>query len=369
MRAPKYPRHGALRAELNRRVDSYFDDRRLGRTGGARFISKALIMVAWFCLSYVALMWWAQAWWAVGLLAISMGLAHAGIGFSVMHDGGHGAASSSRWVSKLAALSLDCIGGSSTLWAFKHNVVHHQYPNVDGVDHDIVVQPWLRLTDTQVRHRFHRAQHLYFPLAYTFLTAKWLLHDDFRTLLRRRLGDIPTPRLSRWAVAQILLFKVFTVFWALVLPVYLHGFWWGIGVFVTWAAVSGLALATVFQLAHSVESTEGTATPPAGERLPRTWAEQQLASTTNFAPDNWLLSWYVGGLNFQVEHHLFPRVSHVHYKALAPIVRQVCDEHGVEYRSQKTFRAAIGNHARYLRALGAAPAPLVAPAVAGAELG
>ena len=356
IRAPKYPRHGGTRDELNARVNAYFSDNNLSKTGGWRLLVKALVIASWACASYVALLVWAEPWWLVGLLAASFGLAHAGIGFSIMHDGGHGASSRRHWATRLAAYSLDMIGGSSHLWAFKHNVIHHQYPNIDGVDHDVVVQPWLRLTDTQKRRKFHRAQYIYFPLAYTFLSAKWMLHDDFRTLIRRRLGDVPIPPMKRRKVVEILAFKVFALGWALALPIALHGFAWTAAVFVTWAAVSGLALATVFQLAHSVETTELTSMPAEGERLPRPWAEQQLATTMNFAANNKLLSWYVGGLNFQVEHHLFPRISHIHYPKIAPIVRQVCAERVLPYHSKPSFVAALLDHAGYLRAMGREPA-------------
>ena len=355
-RAPKYPSHGLLREELNRRVDAYFVDNQLAKTGGWRFLFKALTFLAWFLLSYVALMFWAQSWWLVGLCAISLGLAQAGIGFSVMHDGGHGAAFKQRWASRLAAYSLDFIGGSSELWVFKHNVLHHQYPNVDGIDHDIIVEPWLRLTPSQKHHGFHRAQHLYFPLAYAALAMKWLLHDDFRTLIKRRLGSMKTPPIRRGKIAEILAWKLFAMGWALALPIALHGVVWTLVVFVLWAAVSGITLASVFQLAHSVESTEITPLPPDGERLGRTWAQQQLASTMNFAPNNPIVTWYVGGLNFQIEHHLFPRISHVHYPAIAPIVREVCAELDVPYHTRDTVWQAMRSHTRHLRALGRAQA-------------
>ena len=352
LRPPKYPRHGELREVLNESVEAYFVDNQLSKTGGWRFLRKSLLLAAWFALSYVAMLFWAEAWWLVGLCAVSLGLAHAGIGFSIMHDGGHGAVSRYRWANKLAAASLDFIGGSSRLWAFKHNVIHHQYPNVDGVDHDIIVEPWLRLTETQTRRRMHRGQFVYFPLAYAFLTAKWLLHDDFRTLMTNRLGAIQRPPIRRRQIAAIIGWKLWALGWIFALPIAVHGVAWTAAVFVVWAAVSGIALATVFQLAHAVDQTEIAALPEEGARLERTWAEQQLASTVDFAHGNPIVTWYVGGLNYQIEHHLFPRISHVHYPAIAPIVREVCAELGVPYRVNPSMWAALKSHVRHLRVLG-----------------
>lgn len=353
-RPPKYPRHGDLREALNQRVEAYFAENQLSPTGGRRLLGKSLIILTWLIASYLGMVFWADAWWAIGLCAVSFGLAQAGVGFAIMHDGGHGAASRRPWVSKLAALSLDFVGGSSHLWAFKHNVIHHQYPNVDGVDHDIVVQPWLRLTESQRRRPMHRGQHIYFPLAYAFLSAKWLLHDDFRTLLHNRLGTLQRPPLRWTHIASIVGWKLWAFGWAFVVPIAVHGVAWTAAVFVVWAAVSGIALATVFQLAHAVDETEIEPTPAPGERLSRPWAEQQLASTMDFAHGNALVTWYVGGLNYQIEHHLFPKISHVHYPAIAPIVRQVCAEHGVPYRVRPSMWSALKSHTRHLRLLGQA---------------
>ncbi len=352
---PKYPKHGPLRDELIRRVDAYFSDNNLSKSGGWRLLLKGLTILAWFCLSYIAMVFWAEPFWLVALCAISFGLAQAGIGFSVMHDGGHGASSKKPWVNWLAAHGLDFIGGSSKLWNFKHNIIHHQFPNIDGVDSDIIVEPWLRLAATQKRRKIHRAQHIYFPLAYAFLAAKWLFHDDFATLIKRRMGRLRTPPIRWTKVVEILTWKVFVVGWSLVLPIAMHGVGWTLAVLAIWAGVCGIAMAIVFQCAHAVDGTAMTALPAKGERLERTWAEQQLASTMDFAPNNRIVTWYVGGLNFQVEHHLFPKISHVHYPAIAPIVRKVCAEFDVPYHVRPSARAAVGGHLRHLWTLGRRP--------------
>jgi len=369
IRPPKYPKHGALRAELNKRVDGYFRDNGLEKSGGWRLLVKALVIVTWFVASYVAAVFWAPAFWIVALLAVSMGLAQAGIGFSIMHDGGHGASSKWPWVNRVAAHALDTIGGSSKLWAFKHNIIHHQYPNVDGVDHDIIVEPWLRLTPTQKRRWFHRGQHLYFPLAYAFVSAKWLLHDDFATLIKRRLGEVAIPPVRKRTMASILSWKLFAIGWALVLPIALNGVVWTLGFYAIFSAVCGITLATVFQLAHMVEDTETTELPAPDARIPRTWALQQLATTMDFAPTNRFITWYVGGLNFQVEHHLFPRISHIHYPAIAPIVQDVCAEFDAPYHVKDSFFGAVESHRGHLRALGKVSHPerLVSPVLASAD--
>jgi linoleoyl-CoA desaturase len=349
---PKYPKHGPMRAALNRQVAAYFEGRNGSRSGGVQLLFKALIMLAWFWASYFAMLLWAGPWWQVLPCAVSLGLAVAGIGFSVMHDGGHGASSRRPWLNRLAARAADMVGASSHVWAFKHNVIHHQYPNVDGVDDDLEAGVWLRLAESQPHRRFHRWQHVYFPLAYAFLMAKWLLFDDFRALLTWRLGSIPVPKLKPAQVVETLAWKAFALGWALVLPIAVHGPAWALATFAIWTSVAGVVLSMVFQLAHCVEEAEITPLPPEGARISRSWAQQQLATTADFAPRNRLLTWYLGGLNFQIEHHLFPRISHVHYPKIAPIVQAVSAEFGEPYHVQPTLFAAIASHTSHLRQLG-----------------
>jgi linoleoyl-CoA desaturase len=142
------------------------------------------------------------------------------------------------------------------------------------------------------------------------------------------------------------------VTWALVVPVLVFRSIWVAPLFLLYAFTLGVVMSTVFQLAHAVPDAEFHAARPGDQRMPTGFAEHQVRATVDFAPSNRLLGWYVGGLNFQIEHHLFPDVCHVHYPALAPIVEATCRAHGIPYRTAPTLRAAIAAHYRFLRALG-----------------
>lgn len=351
-RTPKYAKHGAFRAELNRRVNAYFEDNNLSKKGGFWLFLKAVIILGWFWLSYVAMVFWAEPYWMVALCAMSLAFALSGIGFSIMHDGGHGSSSERPWLNRVAAHTLDMVGGSSHLWAFKHNVIHHQFPNVDGIDHDIIAEPFLRMADSQTYRPHYRWQWVYFPLAYMFLSGKWMVFDDFKTMLRGQLGHMRTPTIPLKKKIEIVVWKLVTYTWAFVIPFIVHGVVWTLITFVIWASISGVVLAMVFQLAHCLDTAVLTPRPEQGNRLDTTWAQQQLATTVDFAPNNPLVTWYVGGLNFQIEHHLFPRISHVHYPKIAPIVREVCEQFGVPHRTNPTLRDALASHIRHLRRLG-----------------
>jgi linoleoyl-CoA desaturase len=344
---------GGLHAAVRQKVAAELSRRRLPRWGGASMHAKTGLILGWFAVSYAGLLLLGgiSGWIAVAL-TVSLALATAGIGFSVMHDANHGAYSSSRRVNRAVGLALDFVGASSYLWRFKHNVQHHTYTNVDGMDADVDAGPFLRLAPTQRLRALHRFQHLYAWALYGVLAVKWWFVDDLLDLALGRSGNVRIPRPRGGDLAALLAGKAVFVGWSLVVPALLFPARWTIPLFLLGAFILGVVLSTVFQLAHTVPQAEMHAAEP-GERWMRTgWAEHQARTTVDFAPTNRLLSWYVGGLNFQLEHHLLPDVCHVHYPSLAAVVAAACEEYGVPHRTAPSLRAAIASHYRHLRALG-----------------
>jgi linoleoyl-CoA desaturase len=350
--AVKYPPHSPLRAALLDRVQAYFERTGRRRDGGFRMYIKSALIVAWLVLSYALLVFWASTWWQALPLAVSLGLAVAGVGFNIQHDGGHGSYARRRFGNRFSAWTLDLVGGSSYFWNFKHNIIHHQYTNIDGVDDDIDGAPFLRLAPGQPRRWYHRFQYLYSWVLYAFFPPKWALYDDFRSLVRGRIGAQRIPRPRGLDLAILLGGKLFYVGWTLALPLALHPVLPVLLIYAFYSLTLGVTLATVFQLAHCVEEATIEQKPATERRIERSFFEHQLATTVDFAPRSRWLTWYLGGLNFQVEHHLFPRISHVHYPALAPITREVCREHGVPLLTHETFFGALRSHLRFLRQMG-----------------
>ena len=262
------------------------------------------------------------------------------------------------------SLTLDLMGGSSYLWDWKHNSIHHTYPNVNGEDDDIDVGILGRLSPAQRRYPFHRLQGIYMWFLYGFLAIKWHLVDDFYTVAVARIGAhrIPRPRgmdLLFFVAGKVIFFSL-----AFGIPLLLHPWWAVAGVYALAAFASGVVLSVVFQLAHCVEEAEFPA-PVTGadgvERLQTDWALHQVRTTVDFARGNPLLCWLLGGLNFQVEHHLFHKICHIHYPALSKVVEEVCREFGVQYNAHRTLLAAVASHFRHLAEMGR-PAEQGAPA-------
>jgi linoleoyl-CoA desaturase len=353
LRRVKFPPRRSFHSDLNRRVDQYFEGSARSRHGGWAMGLKSIAMISWLAASYAVLLFAPVRAWEAVLLAVSIGFALAGVGFSVMHDANHGGTSSSARANAILSFTLDLIGGSSYVWRSKHNVLHHTYTNISTLDPDLEGGgPVLRLAEWQPRYAHHRYQHVYIWIVYGLFPLKWWFLDDFHDLFTGRIGGHQFPRARGRALFVALLGKALFITWAVALPFLLHPSWALAGLWTLSLFVLGNVLAAVFQLAHCVEKTEFLE----ADGIERDWAEHQLATTMDFAPRNSFLAWYLGGLNFQVEHHLFPRICHVHYPALSRIVEETCRAHGLRYRCEPTLRGALGANWRWLRHLGA-PAP------------
>ena len=349
----RFARDTGFHAALKRAVALHFEGAGRSRSGGAAMHAKTAAILAWFAASYgLLLAFGGTAWWLAAGLTVSLALATAGIGFSIMHDANHGAYARTAAANRAWALALDFIGASSHVWRFKHNTLHHTYANIDGLDADIDAGPFLRLAPSQPRRWFHRFQHLYAWPLYGALTVKWWFVDDLLDLVRGRIGAAAFPRPQGRQLATVLAGKAVFVGWAILVPCLVFRSAWVPLAFLLGAYLLGFVISVVFQLAHTVPDAELHAALAGDRRMATSWAEHQVRTTADFAPRNRLLGWYVGGLNFQIEHHLFPDVCHQHYPALAGMVEAACREHGIPYRAQPTLRRAVAAHFRFLQAMG-----------------
>jgi len=349
----RFPHDTGFHAALKTGAASYFDRTGRPRAGGLAMHAKTAIIVAWFVASYgLLLAWGGTSGWLAAALTLSLALAMAGIGFSIMHDANHGSYSRSPRVNYAWGLALDFIGASSYLWRRKHNVQHHTFANVDGLDTDIDAGPFLRLSPTQPLRRFQRFQHVYAWPLYGLLLIKWWFFDDFRNLLGGRIGAVPFSRPRGRELATLIAGKASFVGWSLVVPALVFRSVWVPVLFGFGAMVLGFVLSIVFQLAHALPDAQFHAAGTEDRHLPTGWAEHQVLATADFAPRNRLLGWYLGGLNFQIEHHLFPDVCHVHYPALSRLVEESCRAFGIPYRAYPSLGRAVAAHHGLLRWLG-----------------
>lgn len=334
-------------------MDQFFEATGRSRYGDLRMYVKAAVLLAWFGLSYYALVFYATLLWQGLLAAVSLGLACTGIAFNIQHDGNHGSFSKRNWLNRLAGLTLDFMGASSYLWVQKHNLAHHTYTNIPGSDEDIEICPLGRLAPDDPYYSLHRYQHLYLWLVYALLPMQVHFYNDFRKLWRGKISTRSFPRPCGWELAGLIAGKLVFASWAFVIPCFYHRVWVVALFYFLTSGVMGVVLSVVFQLAHSVEETEH---PSLVEEIRSEWVRHQIRTTAEFARGNPLVTWYLGGLNFQTTHHLFPKVCHVHYPRLSRIIEQVCRTHGVEYLTQRSLSGAVRSHYRFLRRLAVPPA-------------
>ncbi len=353
MASPKFPKiQASFHSELKRRIGEYFTQKGKATTGNIKLYLKAGILVVSFIAVYTHIVFFTPpTLWAI-LECVLLGCLTAAIGFNVMHDGAHGSFSRYKWVNKIASNAAEFLGASQFMWKNKHNVIHHTYTNIHGVDDDIEARPFLRLCDEQQHYKIHRYQHLYFWAAYSLLYIWWVFVTDYKKYFSGRIGDIPLQKMSTKDHISFWTYKLIHAFIFVALPIMMIGFLpWLIG-FLTTCLVAGFVLSIVFQLAHTVEHTHFPMPDNATGKMADEWAIHQLKTTANFATRNKLVSWFVGGLNFQVEHHLFPKISHIHYPAISKIIKKACKEYGVEYIEYPRVRYAVASHVAFLRQMG-----------------
>ena len=340
--------------ELKARVNDYFAKAKKNSTGNFSLYFKAVLLWSLYVALYVHVIFFYAPVWVSIIECVLMGGITAAIGFNVMHDGGHGSFSNSKFWNKIAAFSVNALGASGIMWNNKHNIIHHTYTNIDGVDDDIEIKPMLRMCPTQKKYKIHRYQHIYVWFLYTLLLIIWVFATDYKKYFRKKVGSVPIKKMSRFEHIAFWVAKIGYYFMMIALPIWMVGFvHWLLG-FLIISMVAGFVLSVVFQLAHTVEET--TFPIPVGDikTIENEWAIHQVQTTANFATRNRLISWLVGGLNFQIEHHLFPKVSHIHYPAISKIIKQTCAEYGVKYIEFPKMRHAIASHAMHLKRMGRA---------------
>lgn len=340
---------------LQKRVSDYFKENNITRYANTSMVIKTIVLLtAFFAPLALMVIFHLPSWLVLSLYAL-MGFAKAGIGMSIMHDANHGAYSKNKRVNTWLGYTLNLMGGMVFNWRLQHNVLHHTYTNIDGMDDDIENKLVLRFSPHSTTKRFHRLQFIYVFFFYSILTLYWVVAKDTVQYFKYRKNGVNrySEKENRFYLISMFFLKALYLFYLLALPLWVQGYSFGlvIGGFLIMHAIGGLVLGLVFQLAHSVEEASFPL-PNAANIIENDWAMHQLNTTVNFARGNKLLSWYVGGLNFQVEHHLFPNICHVHYPEISKIVEQTAKEFNVPYLCSPTIRTAVGSHIRMLKRFG-----------------
>lgn len=343
--------------DLRNTVNDYFSKKNIPPYGNRTIYLQTAFMGALYLAPFVAMLlgFVSSPVWVL-LCWIIMGLGMSGLGMVTMHDANHGSFSKNPKMNKLFGNSLYLLGGFPPNWRFQHNTLHHGFTNIEGHDEDIAPPGILRFSPHRPLKKAHRFQHIYAWFFYSLMTISWIIAKDFRSLKKYTgMGaKLNGKRKYRLLLRDVIISKIIYYAVLLILPMFFIpvAWYWVVGGFLLMHFTSGLVLSAIFQTAHVVPSSEYPVPDEEGE-LSNNWAVHQLYTTCDYAPKSRIFSWMIGGLNYQVEHHLFPNISHVHYKAIAEIVQRKAREYELPYHVNKTFATAVWQHIKMLKQLGA----------------
>ena len=340
--------------EVRKRVRSYFKDNNISTHGNFKMYLKTVILLGVYLTPFIILLTVPMSPLAALGIAVIMGIGDAGIGMSVMHDGAHGSYSSKAWVNKLIASTMFLLGSNTLNWKIQHNIHHHSFTNIFNYDTDISTISVIRLCEHAPLKNYHRYQHLYaFPL-YGLMTFVRLFGEISVLLKYNREGITEEQHANpSWEVVKLVIIKIvyFTIIIGLPLMLTDFSFWQILLGFFILHVTAGMIMSTVFQMAHVVEGTDQPL-PDENNIIHNNWLVHELRTTSDFGRKNGLFSWYIGGLDFQIEHHLFQNVCHIHYPAIAPIIQATAKEYGFNYNLKPTVLHALASHSRRLKELG-----------------
>lgn len=367
MNTPRFSRmkRSDFSKTLKKRVAAHFKSHQVSRQANGSMIGKTVLMLSLFLVPFVFISTGmvTQAW-LLFLLYIISGLGMAGIGMGVMHDAIHGAYSKNKKVNKYLGYTMNLVGANATVWKIQHNVLHHTYTNIHEADDDLNMPFFLKFSPHVKNYKIHRFQHLYVWFFYSISTLGWVTAKDFVRIGRyRKMGFLDKKGEFKKELFKLTGWKLLYFSFALALPLIFVPLpvWVILLAFVSMHLVTGLLISCIFQVAHVMPKMEYPVVDENG-MVENEWTVHQLETTTNFSPKSKLFSWFIGGLNYQVEHHLFPNICHVHYRKISPIVAQTAKEFGIPYHIKKTFASAIWGHVKMLYFLGRMEKPVLVEA-------
>lgn len=344
---------------LRKRVNNYFKTNNKSRNANSTMVIKTIIMISLFCIPLIILsLGMVTSVSMLFCLYILSGFGMAGIGMGVMHDAIHGSYSKQKYINTLLGYSFNLIGANQTIWRIQHNILHHTYTNIEQADDDLNSPFFLRFSPHAKHYLIHRYQHIYIWFFYGLSTISWITTKDFVRLKRyKNMGFFKQNYEYEKNLITMIIWKLFYYSYAIIFPIIMLAFnWWLIVLaFLFMHFITGIMVSIVFQIAHIMPSNEFP-TPDNEGLMHNNWYRHQFATTSNFSPKSDLLFWLIGGLNYQIEHHVLTDVCHVHYKDLKHIVSKTAEEYGMQYNVKNSMLTAISDHIKILRRLGQNPA-------------
>ncbi len=336
--------------ELKREVYSYFETAKKNTYGNAEMLSKFFLWVIFWMISWYAIILLRDHFWLAVLTGVAHMFTHVMIAFNVAHDANHNAMFKSKRANTFVGYIIELLGCSRKMWVLSHNQEHHSFVNVHQHDNNIDGFNLVRLCPHDKWAPRFKYQWLYAPFVYGLVTFNYATFRDIKLLFR--YSKDRSTRLSPKFYVEFALFKIIYYSYLFFIPIFVFGVSFKIIVayFLLGHFVNGLFLTIIFVTGHLVEST----TYPDVENniVSKNWAVHVISTTCDYSTRSSFMQWLIGGINLHVAHHLFPKICHVHYKHISPIIRRVARKHGYACQEIPLFTTAVKSHFKLLKLLG-----------------
>jgi linoleoyl-CoA desaturase len=341
---------------LKGRVADYFKEKRISKNGNAGMVVKSITLVLLYLTPFILIITGFVSHPLLLLLMwVFMAFGMSGIGMSVMHDANHGSYSNNPTVNKYIGYLINILGGSAIVWKLQHNVLHHSFTNIEGHDGDIDAGGILRLSPNSPRKRIHKLQAFYAWILYGLTTISWATSKDYLQIFSYRKKGIGVKSGKKFSMQLTRITAAKVLYWLVILglPLWLSpaSWWLTLIFFFTMHFIAGMITTTIFQGAHVMPDADYPMPNNEGN-VQDSWFVHQFRTTCNFSPKSRIFSWFVGGLNYQIEHHLFPNISHVHYRKISKIVKETAMEYNIPYHVYPNFAVVLWEHTKHLWRLG-----------------
>jgi linoleoyl-CoA desaturase len=339
---------------LRQRIDGYFKQKGISQCANTEMKLKGILAaIAWVGVYALLLSNVLSPYpWAMILGFMALGFVNIFIAFNVVHDACHNAYSANKRTNKILGLSMNFIGGNAYLFTMMHNA-HHAFVNIHGIDVTLESHGTFRFTPHEPYKKHHRWQHIYTPFLYMMAMIHWAVIKDWKWFYQERhIGNqknIVHPKSEFWTllIGKIVYFGLTLVIPMLVIEA---AWYWILLGWVNIHLLPGLTFAVIFQATHVYNGTTYPL-PDKDGNIENNYAIHVLATTADFGRKNPVGCWLMGGINLHVIHHILPTVCHVHYPALTQILKDTCDEYGLEYQENPNLWVAFRKHIEMLKIL------------------